>query len=101
MGEDLFLQVEQIIPLPETEEFMIDAKEKQKEESDKSKTVEQSEARLIKFWSQLKIELKKHQFDQLERDINLKAYIKDVCILADSKPSNYLLIEILRMLIRQ
>lgn len=67
MGEELFLQVEQIIPLPETQEFMIDAKEKQKEESDKSKTVEESEARLLKFWSQLKVGLKKHNFDQLER----------------------------------
>ena len=67
MGEELFLQVEQIIPLPETQEFMIDAKEKQKEESDKSKTVEESEARLLKFWSQLKVGLKKHNFEQLER----------------------------------
>ena len=42
--------VEQIIPLPETKEFMIDAQEKQKEENDKSKTIEESEVRLVKFW---------------------------------------------------
>ena len=35
MGEELFLQVEQIIPLPETKEFMIDIKEKEKEEKKK------------------------------------------------------------------
>ena len=32
------------------------------------------------------LEIRK-KFDQLERDLNLKAFIKDVCILADSKPS--------------
>jgi hypothetical protein len=67
MGEDVFLQVEQIIPLPETAEFMIDAKEKQKEESAKSKTVEESEANLIKFWNLLKTNLKEHNIDFLER----------------------------------
>lgn len=67
MGEDVFLQVEQIIPLPETAEFMIDAKEKQKEESDKSKTVEESEIRLVKFWALLKNKLKENNLDYLER----------------------------------
>lgn len=67
MGEDIFLQVEQIIPLPETAEFMIDAKEKQKEESAKSKTIEESEARLIKFWTLLKSKLKEKNIDFLER----------------------------------
>jgi len=67
MGEDVFLQVEQIIPLPETAEFMIDAKEKQKEESDKSKTVEESEARLVKFWALLKNRLKENKLDYLDR----------------------------------
>ena len=36
LGEDLFLQIEQIIPLPETNEYMIDAKEKQKEKKVKA-----------------------------------------------------------------
>lgn len=67
MGEEMFLQIEQIIPLPETAQFMIDAKEKEKEESDKSKTVEESEARLIKFWVLLKSKLKEHNIDFLER----------------------------------
>jgi hypothetical protein len=67
MGEDVFLQVEQIIPLPETAEFMIDAKEKQKEESDKSKTVEESEVRLVKFWTLLRSRLKENKLDYLER----------------------------------
>lgn len=67
MGDDLFLQVEQIIPLPETKEFMIDAKEKEKEEKHKSKTVAETEARLVEFWGQLKENLKDKNIDYLER----------------------------------
>jgi len=67
MGEELFLQVEQIIPLPETKEFMIDAKEKEKEEKEKSKVVEEKEAHLVKFWGLLKQNLNEHKFDYLER----------------------------------
>lgn len=63
MGEEIFLQIEQIIPLPETEEFMINAKEKVKEERGKSKIKEESQARLVEFWSLLKNRL---------RDKNLK-----------------------------
>ncbi|MBT7996060.1 MAG: DUF4268 domain-containing protein [Bacteroidetes bacterium] len=70
MGEEMFLQMEQIIPLPETKEFMIDAKEKEKEEKSKSKTVSETEARLVEFWSMLKDDLTKHNIDYLE---NIKA----------------------------
>ncbi len=73
MGEELFLQIEQIIPLPETKEFMIDAKEKEKEENDKSKTVQESEARLLKFWTLLKNKLKENKIDYLER-VSAKPY---------------------------
>lgn len=67
LDEDLFLQIEQIIPLPETQEFMIDAKEKVREDRGKSKTVAESRVRLIDFWSELKAELKNRNFDLLER----------------------------------
>lgn len=67
MGEDMFLQVEQIIPLPETAQFIIDAKEKEKDEQAKSKTVEQSEASLVKFWSLLKTKLSDNRLDYLDR----------------------------------
>jgi hypothetical protein len=67
LGDQLFLQVEQIIPLPETKQFMIDAKEKEKEENDKSKTVQESEARLLKFWTLLKNKLKENKIDYFER----------------------------------
>ncbi len=67
MGDDIFLQIEQIIPLPETKEFMIDAKEKEKEEKDKSKVVAESEARLIEFWGELKDQLKEHKIDLIDR----------------------------------
>lgn len=67
MGEDIFLQMEQIIPLPETKEFMIEIKEKEKEEKEKSKVVEETEAHLIKFWGLLKQKLSDNHFDHLEK----------------------------------
>lgn len=57
MGDEILLQIEQIIPLPETQQFMIDAKEKQKEEKGKSKVVLESEAYLLGFWRSLKLEM--------------------------------------------
>lgn len=59
IGEEVILQIEQIIPLPETQEFMIDAKEKQKEEKGKSQALADSEAYLVEFWRDLKIEMQK------------------------------------------
>ena len=56
LGSELFLQVEQIIPVPELAEFMIDAKEKEQEEKGKSKIVTDSEAYLLEFWKQLKVD---------------------------------------------
>jgi len=67
MGDEIFLQVEQIIPLPETKEFMIDAMEKEKEQKDKSKVVAEGEARLVEFWSKLKADLKNHNIDHIDR----------------------------------
>ncbi len=57
MGEDIFLQMEQIIPLPETQEFMINAKEKVKEQKNKSKVKSETEIKLTEFWASLKIHL--------------------------------------------
>ncbi len=68
MGEDLFLQIDQIIPQPEMEEYMIDAKEKEKENKGKSKVVEQTEKELVEFWQLVKDELQKnniHYFDNV------------------------------------
>lgn len=73
MGEEIFLQVEQIIPLPETKEFMIDVMEKEKEEKSKSKAVAEGEARLVEFWSKLKDDLKKHNIDYIDR-VSAKPY---------------------------
>jgi hypothetical protein len=66
-GEDVFLQIEQIIPLPETQEFMIDAKEKEREDKGKSKVVAEGKARLVEFWGVLKKELEQRNFDLLSR----------------------------------
>lgn len=73
MGEELFLQVEQIIPLPETHQFIIDAKEKAKEEKEVSKTVAESEARLVRFWSILKKTLTEKKCSYLD-NVSAKPY---------------------------
>jgi len=73
MGEEIFLQVEQIIPLPETKEFIIDVKEKEKEEKNKSLIVEEREKRLKEFWSLLKEDLSKHGIDYLD-NVSAKHY---------------------------
>lgn len=67
LNEELFLQIEQIIPLPETSEFMIDAKEKQKEKKGKSKKVESTNARLIEIWGKLKNEMRTRGINYLDR----------------------------------
>ncbi len=59
MDDEVLLQIEQIIPLPETQQFMIDAKEKQKEQKGKSQKVLESEAYLLKFWRSLKTAMQK------------------------------------------
>ena len=67
LNDELFLQIEQIIPLPETTEYMIDAKEKEKEKKVKSKKVEESKARLIEFWGLLKEALESRNINYLDR----------------------------------
>ncbi|NBC56893.1 MAG: DUF4268 domain-containing protein [Bacteroidetes bacterium] len=64
---DEFLQIEQIIPIPETTEFMIDAKQKEKENKGVSKKVQETNALLLEFWSQLKQQLKIRNLDYLDR----------------------------------
>jgi hypothetical protein len=66
MGDEILLQIEQIIPLPETQQFMIDAKEKQKEEKGKSKVVQESEAYLLTFWQLLKLEMQRQNYHYLD-----------------------------------
>ena len=70
LGEELFLQIEQIIPLPETAEYMIDAKEKEKEKKGKSKKVEETKSQLVSLWSSLKEELSSRNQKYLD---NVKA----------------------------
>ena len=73
MEEELFLQIEQIIPLPETEEFMIDAREKEVEVNKKSKIVAEKEAKLINYWSSFKDDLKAHNIHFLD-NVSAKPY---------------------------
>ena len=64
LGSELFLQIEQIIPLPETAEYMIDAMEKKKEKKGKSVKLQKSQSELIEFWGLLKnmVKDKSHDF---------------------------------------
>lgn len=66
LNDELFLQIEQIIPLPETKEFMIDAKEKQKEKKGKSQKVEETRKELESFWLKLKDNLKSNGFSHTD-----------------------------------
>jgi hypothetical protein len=66
-GEDLFLQVEQIIPVPELAEYMIETKEKEKEERGTSQASIESSTQLAEFWGLLKEELARRDFDLLDR----------------------------------
>jgi len=66
MDSEVLLQIEQIIPLPETQQFMIDAKEKEKEERGKSAVVLASEAHLLKFWRALKSEMQSQGFSYVD-----------------------------------
>jgi hypothetical protein len=73
MGEELFLQVEQIIPLPETKEFMIDMIEKEKEDKIKSKAVSETEGELVEFWKLLKNKLEDNKISLLD-NVSAKPY---------------------------
>lgn len=66
-GNDVFLQMEQIIPVPEIKEYMIEIKEKQDDEQKKSKKAEESKARVLRFWKILKTNLAEKSIDYLDR----------------------------------
>ncbi len=74
MEDEILLQIEQIIPLPETQQFMIDAKEKQKEEKGKSKVVQESEAYLLFFWRLLKSEMQSKNLHYLDKVTPRRSY---------------------------
>lgn len=63
-NEDVFLQIEQIIPLPETQEFMIDAQEKKKEDLEKGYIVSETKKTQLEFWKLFKERLL--QFDEID-----------------------------------
>lgn len=71
LGEDLFLQIEQIIPLPETADFLISAKEKEREKKYVGEKAKETNAFLNKFWSQLKNELRSRGITEFEQVRNL------------------------------
>lgn len=66
LGDGLFLQVAQIIPLPETKEFVIEIKEKEKEENSRNKSTQIREARLLQFWTLLKKDFQENNIHLLD-----------------------------------
>lgn len=66
LNEELFLDVRQIIPLPETKDFAIELLNKEREQSEKSKSAAKSEAMLIKFWSLFKQHLEQQNCNFLQ-----------------------------------
>jgi len=54
LGEELFLQIDQIIPVPEVSEFVIDIKEKDREDKGKSQKAKETAAGLLEFWQAVK-----------------------------------------------
>lgn len=70
MGDDIFLQVEQIIPIPEVRDFIVDIREKDKEDKGKSATVAQTEADLLEFWKVVKFRMSERQINYFD---NIKA----------------------------
>lgn len=73
MGNELFLQVDQIIPQPEIEEYRINAKEKEKENKGKSEVVAQSERDLVQFWLSVKTLMKEKNIHHCD-NITAKPY---------------------------
>ena len=71
--EDLFLDFRQIIPLPETSDYMIDIKEKEKEIVQKSKAVMETESILEHRWSMLKQTLEAKNIKFLDK-VAIKPY---------------------------
>lgn len=53
-GEEIFLQIEQIIPLPETKDFIINIREKEKEEKKITQRVVLTNKYLLEFWQNFK-----------------------------------------------
>jgi len=74
MGDNLFLQVEQIIPVPELQAFMIDAKEKEREERTKGKAASETDLLLLEFWQQLKSDLTAHNIHYLDNVTPKKSF---------------------------
>jgi hypothetical protein len=66
LNNDLFLQIDQIIPVPEIEEFMIDVKEKKQEEKTKGTISSETDRLLVEFWKKLKMELINHNIHHLD-----------------------------------
>ncbi|WP_299768216.1 DUF4268 domain-containing protein [uncultured Dokdonia sp.] len=64
-NENIFLQIEQIIPLPETEEFMIDVQEKKREDLEKGKGLSETRKTQLEFWKRFKDRLL--QFDEIHK----------------------------------
>jgi hypothetical protein len=64
--EEYFLQIDQIIPLPEMKEYIIDANKRQKEKKELNKSRSKTYETLVEFWGALKSKLKEEKFDIID-----------------------------------
>ncbi len=69
MGEELFLQVEQIIPTPEAKEFMISINAKEQESKNVESELKNRHHLRLEFWKQL-LEIARHNKSDLFNNIS-------------------------------
>jgi hypothetical protein len=66
IGGDEFLQVDQIIPLPETSDFVISSLAKERQNQGKPKTLSETDLTLLSLWQSLKSKLERKNIKYLQ-----------------------------------
>ena len=66
MGDENLLQLEQIIPLPETQEYVISLQAKEKQQKAKSKTYTERQRNVVGFWNEFKSTMRDSGFNAFE-----------------------------------
>lgn len=67
LGENLFLQIEQIIPVPEAKDFLVSVQKKERIQKEKSESLAKRQVVYQRFWSRLKESLDEHSINFLDK----------------------------------
>ena len=67
MGNENLLQLEQIIPLPETQEYVISLQAKEKQQKAKTKSLSERQMNVIGFWNEFKVSMRESGFMGFEQ----------------------------------